>query len=533
MKVSSRLILLVSTALVALAIMGGFALYNLRSSMYADREAQITNLVKMGEHIADYYYQQEKAGTLTREQAQAAARIALGQMVNGLKSYLWVRTPEGLNLVHPNKNNIGKIAQGEAMDGRTDGDAYIEALSKSEVAMVTTKTYREGVLRPKMNGLINFKPWGWWIGTGFFIDTIDEVFWQAAWQFLAVFVVAFAAISVLGWQVVRHVVGSLGGDPAYAGEVTRRIAGKDLSVPVDLRDGDDHSLLLAISRMQQELAGTVRNIRNNASSMATASREIASGNLDLSARTEAQASALEETAASIEELTATVKNNSARAQEASQMAQAASSSATGGGGVVAQVVTTMESIRQASDRIVEITGVIDSIAFQTNILALNAAVEAARAGEQGRGFAVVASEVRNLAQRSASAAKEIKGLIDNSVQEVERGSRLANDAGAAMHDIVSSVAKVSAIVQDISESGREQTAGIEQVNQAIIELDDVTQQNAALVEEAAAAARSMQDQAAELAGLVSQFNLNQADEPVAPKKAVAAPVRPMKRLAQR
>ncbi len=520
MNVATRLTLLVAAALVALAAMGGFGLYTLRAAMFAERETQITNLVKMGEHLADYYYQQEKAGTLTREQAQLGARNALDKLSNGLKSYLWVRTPAGLNLVHPNKNNIGKITQGEAMDGRTDGAAYTEALAGAEIGMVTTKTYREGVLRPKMNGMIDFKPWGWWIGTGFFIDTIDAAFWQSAWKYLGMFVAAIVVISLLGWQVVRNVVGALGGDPAYASEVTRRIASKDLSVPVTLDGSGEHSLLRAMAGMQDELADTVRRIRANAGAMKLAADEIAHGNMDLSARTEAQASALEQTAASIEELTATVKNNAERAREAGSMARQASSQASGGGGVVAEVVTTMDAIHQASDRIVDITGVIDSIAFQTNILALNAAVEAARAGEQGRGFAVVASEVRNLAQRSASAAKEIKGLIDNSVLQVERGSKLATQAGAAMQEIVGSVSKVTAIVLEIGAAGDEQTQGIEQVNHAIVALDDVTQQNAALVEEAAAAAQAMQQQAAELAQLVSVFNLGQEQAPrAAPRRA--------------
>jgi methyl-accepting chemotaxis protein len=255
-------------------------------------------------------------------------------------------------------------------------------------------------------------------------------------------------------------------------------------------------------------------VRSGTETIATASTEIASGNLDLSSRTEQQASALEETASSMEELTSTVKQNADNARQANQLAQSASEVALRGGAVVADVVRTMGSINASAGKIVDIIGVIDGIAFQTNILALNAAVEAARAGEQGRGFAVVASEVRSLAQRSASAAKEIKALIGDSVDKVGEGSRLVNQAGATMDDIVTSVKRVTDIMGEITMASREQEAGIEQINQAISEMDAVTQQNAALVEEAAAAAQSLQDQSGKLAEVVGVFRLDAAAEPV-------------------
>ncbi|MBB5607451.1 MULTISPECIES: methyl-accepting chemotaxis protein [unclassified Janthinobacterium] len=507
MKVSHRLTLLVGAALLAMAMLGAYSLRNLYQAMQHDRQAQIINMLKMGAHLAAHYHGQELSGQLTREQAQAAAKEALTQLNNDGKSYYWARLPNGLNLVHPNPKNIGVIAEGETMDGRPDSLAYIEALAKDEVGLVSVKSRRDGQLVAKLNGIIAFKPWGWWIGTGFFNDDIENAFWHAAMQFLWFFVAALAVMLALGWQVIRSVLGVLGGEPAYAGDVTRRIAGRDLSAPVALRTGDDGSLLHSIARMQQDLATTVRQIRGNATAIAAASKEIANGNLDLSARTEAQASSLEQTAASMEELTGTVSQNAGNAQQASALAGDASQLAQQGGAVVARMVDTMGAIGQSSRKIAEITGVIDAIAFQTNILALNAAVEAARAGEQGSGFAVVAGEVRSLAQRAASAAKEIKDLIGVSVTQVEAGGALASQAGETMQHVVESIAKVTAFMHDISAATHEQSEGIAQVNQAIISMDDVTQQNAALVEQAAAAAQAMQEQAHQLSQLVSLFRL--------------------------
>jgi len=338
------------------------------------------------------------------------------------------------------------------------------------------------------------------------LTVAQEAYEVSKWTMFALSAVSLLLGSLIAWWLTRSISRPL----KEAVTIAQSVSAGDLTslITVDSKD-ELGQLKLALKEMNDNLLRIVGDVRRGTDTIATASSEIATGNLDLSSRTEQQAGSLQETASAMEELTATVKQNAENAQQANKLATTASDIAVKGGAVVNRVVETMASINESSKKVVDIIGVIDGIAFQTNILALNAAVEAARAGEQGRGFAVVASEVRSLAQRSASAAKEIKQLIGTSVEKVDAGAALVDEAGATMGEILDSIQCVTGIMGDISSASDEQTRGIEQINHAIAQMDQVTQQNAALVEEAAAAAASMQSQTSSLAELVSVFKLDE------------------------
>jgi methyl-accepting chemotaxis protein-1 (serine sensor receptor) len=320
-------------------------------------------------------------------------------------------------------------------------------------------------------------------------------------------VVGLLVAVAFGVFITRSIIAQLGAEPAELRELTAEIAGGNLSREVQVRAGREHSVLGAMATMQRALREIVAQVRNSSDSIATGSTQIATGNTDLSHRTEEQASNLQQTAASMEQIGSTVRSNAETAREASQLANAATATAGQGGAVVGEVVATMQGITAASRKMAEIIGVIDGIAFQTNILALNAAVESARAGEHGKGFAVVAAEVRQLAQRCAAAAGEVKALIGDSVQRVEAGTRQVDEARKTMDDIVAQVQRVDHLISQISVATTEQSAGISQVGSAVTQLDQVTQQNAALVEESAAAAESLKHQAQKLVQAVSVFRL--------------------------
>ncbi len=354
----------------------------------------------------------------------------------------------------------------------------------------------------------------------------DRVYAQARYTIIGLIIASVVLSMSLSWWLARLVARPL----VNAVAIARRVAEGDLSADIPSAARDETGQLLdALKQMNGNLLNIVREVRQGTDTISTASAEIASGNMDLSTRTEQQAGALEETASAMEELTSTVRQNADNARQANQLAVSASEIAQSGGSVVGKVVDTMGAINDSSRKIVDIIGVIDSIAFQTNILALNAAVEAARAGEQGRGFAVVASEVRTLAQRSASAAHEIKSLIDDSVSTVDIGSKLVNEAGQTMNEVVASVKRVADIVAEITAASHEQQQGIEQINHAVVHMDENTQQNAALVEQAAAAAKSLQEQASRLSQTVGVFRLDASHVPAAAPTTTFTQAAPLQR----
>jgi len=409
---------------------------------------------------------------------------------------------QGNALVHPGKEGENLLDLKSS-----DGRLFVkDMLAQKDGGMTYDWSEKDGDSpREKMVEFHTFKPWNWLIVGGTYTEEITREAAQLRNRYALLGMISLVVFAAALFLLVRSVVSR---PLARADEAAERIAAGDLDVHLQVDNEDEiGQVLRSLNNISDNLSGVVGQVRRGAEQITTASSEIAHGNLDLSQRTEQQASSLEETAASMEELSSAVTQNAENASQANQMALAASSVAAKGGEVVAQVVETMGSITDSSRKIADIISVIDGIAFQTNILALNAAVEAARAGEQGRGFAVVASEVRTLAQRSATAAKEIKELIDDSVAKVETGSKQVEKAGSTMQEVVDSVRRVTDIMAEISHASEEQRAGISQVHEAVTQMDQVTQQNAALVEEAAAAAQALQDQAHELEEVVKIFKL--------------------------
>ncbi|MBU5637868.1 cache domain-containing protein [Geomonas sp. Red69] len=461
-----------------------------------------------------------KEGRKTLQQAQADALKQISEMRYHGNEYFWVNDLDTKVLMHPIKPELVGKTQYENKDpnGKRLYVEFVNVCKEKGEGVVDYMWAKPGstVPVPKISYVMLMKEWGWIVGSGIYVDNVTAEMNKMKWQIIGGTALLAVVIFLFAWFVARRIKEAL--DQAIG--ASKRIASGDLTAHITVDSKDETGELLAsLKEMNDGLAHIVGDVRNGAESIATATEEIAAGNADLSQRTEEQASALEETASSMEELTSTVKQNADNAQAANQLAINASGVAVKGGDVINRVVRTMESITDSSKKISDIIGVIDGIAFQTNILALNAAVEAARAGEQGRGFAVVAAEVRSLAQRSAAAAKEIKALIEDSVAKVQDGSRLVEEAGRTTQDIVTSIKRVTDIMAEISAASLEQSSGIEQVNTAITQMDDVTQQNAALVEEAAAAAESLEEQAQQLVAVVARFTLEQGQKTSSPPAA--------------
>ena len=512
MKISTRLTILIGSLSLLLIVIGALGLYGILRSNDSLKTVYEDRTVPMAQ-IADI------------NQLNLRNRLFIaGGLINP--------TPEEIAAdiagIEANIETINKIWAAYMATSLTPEEATLAKKFAEDRARFVQEGLRPSIAALRANDMVELKrivfennrPLYVPVGAGIAalmqlqIDVAKQEFNEAAARYALFKNLSIATIAcgilfagIFGFVTVRTIGRQLGGEPGEAAEVAQRVSAGNLGVPIDLKPGDSTSLMAQLKSMQDSLVHIVSQVRGGSGAMATATSQIAAGNLDLSSRTEEQASALEQIAASMQELAATIKQNYDSGKHANQLAGSASDVAVKGGAVVAQVVHTMEAINVSSKKIADIIGVIDGIAFQTNILALNAAVEAASAGEQGRGFAVVASEVRGLAGRSATAAKEIKDLIGASVDNVNEGCKLVEQAGSTMDEIVVSVRRVTDIMGEIATASQDQAAGIDQINQAMSQMDQVTQQNAALVEEAAAAAQSLEHQAQGMVQVVSVFKL--------------------------
>jgi len=534
LSVSRRLGTLVVCAVLGMMVLITLFMLSERALIMQERQISVRQTVEAAHGLVVYYHDQASKGVITEDEAKKQAMEAIRPLRYSGAEYFWINDMQPRMLMHPIRPDL----QGQDLSGNKDPTGlllfmeFVKTVQKDGAGFVSYMWPKPGSEKPveKVSYVKGFAPWGWVIGSGVYVDTVQSVFVSRLVQLGLITLVLAGVLVVISLVLARSILRQLGADPELLNGITHRIAQGDLAVEIP-RATHEHSVLHGIQAMRDSVVGIVTRVRQGSESVATASAEIAQGNHDLSARTEQQASALEETAASMEQLGSTVRQNADNARQANQLAVNASSVAQQGGEVVAEVVSTMRGINDSSKKIADIISVIDGIAFQTNILALNAAVEAARAGEQGRGFAVVASEVRSLAGRSAEAAKEIKALITDSVERVEQGSALVDKAGVTMTEVVTAIRRVTDIMGEISAASSEQSTGVSQVGDAVTQMDQATQQNAALVEQMAAAAGSLNSQARELVDAVAVFRLAQGEQPTAARPMAVAPRPAVKRSA--
>jgi methyl-accepting chemotaxis protein len=493
-----------------LILSGIWSAIQTRNTMIAERKAGLDNVVTAGVSLVSNYAKDVSNGKLTLDDAKRDALRRLNSMRYGVRGYITVVDSGPVVVMSPNpgKNdqvgmNVGNFTDSDGKPfyrdlvdiGRRQGAGYV--LYKSLPAGQTVRV-------PKLAFVRYFPEWDWYLFSGVIMQDVDDAFYANIIKTLGISLVLAALLSVAMIYIIKNIADSIGGEPAEASRVAHHIAQGNLRAQIDF-NGPSDSVMSAIRTMRDGLARLLGQIRQASSSISSASSEIAGGNLDLSSRTEEQAAALQETSSSMLSLKDAVSENANDAAEASRIARSATEVAKQGADAVSDVVSTMGLIQASSKKIRDIVGVIESIAFQTNILSLNAAVEAARAGDQGRGFAVVASEVRALAQRSASAAKEIGDLITTTTTRIDSGADKVSVAGETMRELQAVTQEVSGLMANIARQSAEQATAIDQVTQAITQMDDVTQQNAALVEQAAAAASSLEEQAKRLDDAVSHF----------------------------
>ncbi len=509
LSIGKKLGALIICMLVGIYALTGFFLASEEKLLMSERQQKVQNTVETTYGVLEHFHSLEAKGVLSAHQAQQSALQTIRGMRYDGSEYFWINDMTPKMVMHP----IKPALDGKELSGIKDpaGKALfmemVDVAEKQGAGFVNYMWTKPGSEKPvdKVSYIKGFKPWGWIVGSGVYVDNVHAAIMNRLMLFLAGGSGVALTLLIVGMFITRSIRNPL----RKAVQVAQTVASGDLTSDIQVHSADETGQLLqALKDMNESLARTVNHVRTSSHTIAAASKQVAAGSMDLSIRAEQQASSLEETASSMEELTSTVRQNANNTNQANQLSIKASSIAEKGGEVFSEMVTTMSSINASSQKMADIIGVIDGIAFQTNILALNASVEAARAGEQGRGFAVVASEVRNLAQRSADAAREIKTLIDDSIEKVNAGNQLVETAGSTMEEVVNSIRCVHEIMKEITAANQEQSDGIEQVNQAVSQMDQATQQNAALVEEAAAAAESMQEQSVALTDAVSIFKLN-------------------------